>query len=120
MLCSTGPMAVNPPSQTGAPGLTDRFSECAVLDRFVDEVRAGEGRALVVRGEAGVGKTALLEYLAGRACDGYSNSEIGSELFLSPRTVEWHLRKVFTKLGIGSCRQLREALPNLGQVALPA
>src|SRR3984957_2667602 len=50
-----------------AAGLTGRFSERAVLDRFVADVRAGEGRALVVRGEPGVGKTALLDYLAGRA-----------------------------------------------------
>jgi DNA-binding CsgD family transcriptional regulator len=38
-----------------------------LLDAFLDAVRAGEGRALVLRGEAGVGKTALLEYLAARA-----------------------------------------------------
>ena len=50
-----------------AAGLTDRLSERGVLDRFVAGVRAGEGRALVVRGEPGVGKTALLDYLAGRA-----------------------------------------------------
>jgi DNA-binding CsgD family transcriptional regulator len=48
-------------------GLTDRVSERGVLDRFVAGVRAGDGRALVVRGEPGVGKTALLDYLAGRA-----------------------------------------------------
>jgi DNA-binding CsgD family transcriptional regulator len=47
--------------------LTGRLSERDVLDRFVAAVRAGEGRALVVRGEPGVGKTALLDYLAGRA-----------------------------------------------------
>jgi DNA-binding CsgD family transcriptional regulator len=45
----------------------DRLSERGVLDRFVADVRAGEGRALVVRGEPGVGKTVLLDYLAGRA-----------------------------------------------------
>ncbi|HJY96231.1 MAG TPA: ATP-binding protein, partial [Streptosporangiaceae bacterium] len=45
----------------------DRFSERGVLDRFVAGVRAGEGQALVVRGEAGVGKTVLLDYLAGEA-----------------------------------------------------
>jgi DNA-binding CsgD family transcriptional regulator len=50
-----------------AGGLTDRLSERRVLDRFVAGVRAGEGRALVVRGEPGVGKTVLLDYLAGRA-----------------------------------------------------
>jgi DNA-binding CsgD family transcriptional regulator len=48
-------------------GLTDRRGECAVLDLFVDRVRSGEGRALVVRGEPGVGKTALLDYLVRRA-----------------------------------------------------
>src|SRR5579872_3333921 len=47
-------------------GLTGRLSERDVLDRFVADVRAGEGRALAVRGEPGVGKTALLDYLAGR------------------------------------------------------
>jgi DNA-binding CsgD family transcriptional regulator len=45
----------------------DRLSERGVLDRFVADVRAGQGRALVVRGEPGVGKTVLLDYLAGRA-----------------------------------------------------
>src|SRR6202046_3522195 len=50
-----------------AAGLTNRLSERGVLDRFIAGVRAGEGRALVVRGEPGVGKTVLLDYLAGRA-----------------------------------------------------
>src|SRR5258708_8805564 len=51
----------------GAAQLLGRHGECDVLDRFLGAVRAGESRALVVRGEPGVGKTALLEYLAGRA-----------------------------------------------------
>jgi DNA-binding CsgD family transcriptional regulator/tetratricopeptide (TPR) repeat protein len=50
-----------------AAGLADRLSERGVLDRFVARVRAGEGRALVLRGEPGVGKTVLLDYLGGRA-----------------------------------------------------
>jgi DNA-binding CsgD family transcriptional regulator len=52
-----------------ATGLTDRRAECGALDRLVDAVGAGESRALVVRGDPGAGKTALLEYLAGRASD---------------------------------------------------
>ena len=47
--------------------LTGRQSERDVLDRLIEAVGAGESRALVVRGEPGVGKTALLDYLAGRA-----------------------------------------------------
>jgi hypothetical protein len=48
-------------------GLTGRRAECGVLDRFIEAVRAGESRVLVVHGEPGVGTLALLGYLAGRA-----------------------------------------------------
>ena len=44
------------------------------------------------------------------ARDGRTNPQIGAELFLSPRTVEWHLKKVFTKLGISSRMGLHDAL----------
>src|ERR1700704_2687280 len=47
--------------------LRGRRTECEALDRLIDSVRAGESRALVVRGEPGVGKTALLEYIVEQA-----------------------------------------------------
>ena len=51
----------------GAPRLRGRRSECETLDRLLDGVRAGQSRVLVLRGEAGVGKTALLEHLLAQA-----------------------------------------------------
>jgi DNA-binding CsgD family transcriptional regulator len=56
--------------------------------------------------------TAQEAQIACLAGAGRTNPEIGSELYISPRTVEWHLRKVYPKLGISSRRQLRSALPD--------
>jgi DNA-binding CsgD family transcriptional regulator len=60
------------------------------------------------------------EHIARLARDGRTNPQIGAELYLSPRTVEWHLNKVFTKLGITSRRGLRDALPRADREATPA
>jgi hypothetical protein len=108
--------------------LTGRRSECDGLDRLIETVRAGEGRALVVRGEPGVGKTALLDYVAvhaqgcrvARAMGVQSEMELAfaglhqlctARLAISSRTVQYHLGKIFTKLAISSRSQLDQVLP---------
>jgi DNA-binding CsgD family transcriptional regulator len=75
-------------------------------------------RELAVLGEKGLQRsvettedlTVQEFHIARFARDGLSNAEIGARLFISPRTVEWHLGKVFTKLGISSRRQLRDSV----------
>jgi DNA-binding NarL/FixJ family response regulator len=63
---------------------------------------AGTGEALTVQ-EVQVARLAR---------DGLSNPEIGARLFISPRTVQYHLSKVFAKLGISSRGQLHRVLPD--------
>jgi DNA-binding CsgD family transcriptional regulator len=65
---------------------------------------------LVVTGVTGDDLTAQERQIARLARDGLSNPELSARLFLSSRTVEWHLRNVFTKLGIRSRRELASAL----------
>jgi ATP/maltotriose-dependent transcriptional regulator MalT len=64
--------------------------------------------------------TAQERQIAQLACDGLSNPEIGARLFLSPRTVEWHLQKVFGKLGIHRRRELADALAGCDSEPRPA
>ncbi|MCH6166265.1 AAA family ATPase [Pseudonocardia alaniniphila] len=87
-----------------------RFGAEAFAERARRELLAtGESvRRRVV--ETREGLTAQEAQIARLAVDGLTNSEIGAELFISPRTVEWHLHKVFTKLAVNSRSQLRGAL----------
>jgi DNA-binding CsgD family transcriptional regulator len=83
----------------------DAFAERARRELLATGERARK-RSLETRNDL----TAQEEQIARLARDGLSNPEIGTQLFLSARTVEWHLRKVFAKLDITSRRQLRTAL----------
>lgn len=93
-----------------AHALFTRFGAEAFADRAVRELRA-TGESVARRdSRATATLTAQEAQIAQLARDGLTNSEIGAQLFLSPHTVEWHLRKVYAKLGIASRRSLHTAL----------
>ncbi|HEX8856785.1 MAG TPA: AAA family ATPase [Thermoleophilaceae bacterium] len=88
-----------------------RMGMGAFAERASRELQATGETVRKRRAETRDDLTAQEWQIARLARDGLSNPEIGARLFLSPRTVEWHLRKVFSKLGIHSRRELAAALP---------
>ena len=94
--------------------MLSRIGAAGFAERARRELRATGATARKRTRETRDDLTAQEAQIARLAGDGYTNPEIAAELFISPRTVEWHLRKVFPKLGITSRRQLRgESSPAL-------
>ena len=92
----------------------DLFSEIGMLtfaERARHELQATGETVRKRRDETRNDLTPQEEQIARLALEGRTNPEIGAQLYISARTVEWHLRKVFTKLDITSRRGLRDALP---------
>jgi DNA-binding CsgD family transcriptional regulator len=85
------------------------------VEAFADRARhelAATGETVRKRAAQTSGElTAQEAHIARLAAEGLTSPEIAGALYLSPRTVEWHLRKIFTKLGVSTRRQLRR-LPN--------
>ena len=92
----------------------DLFTEIgmeAFADRAEGELAAAGAKVRRRALDAREALTPQEEQIARLARDGLTNAQIGAQLFLSPRTVEWHLHKVFGKLGIDSRSGLEAALP---------
>jgi DNA-binding CsgD family transcriptional regulator len=89
----------------------DSIGAAAFAERARIELRATGGQPRERAVEVADTLTAQEALIARLAGDGASNSEIAGQLFISPATVAYHLRKVFTKLGVSSRDQLAAALP---------
>lgn len=92
----------------------------AFTERAQRELRATGERTRIPAVDTRGRLTPQEAQIAQLAREGLTNPEIGARLFLSARTIEWHLRKVFVKLGVSSRRELRGALSKTGAAALPA
>jgi DNA-binding CsgD family transcriptional regulator len=92
----------------------EAFAERAARELLATGEKARK-RTADTRGQLTAQETQIAE----RARDGHSNPEIGAQLFISPRTVEYHLHKVFTKLEISSRNELQRVLPSDARQAQP-
>jgi len=100
--------------------MLDAMGMAAFAERAGRELQATGETIRKRAAEAPSALTAQEFHIARLARDGRTNPEIGAQLFLSTRTVEWHLSHVFAKLGIGSRRELHAALPLYSQDRQPA
>ncbi len=98
-------------SSMGAGGFADRARRELLATGETVRHRREEARDALTPQE---------EHIARLARDGRTNPEIGAELYISARTVERHLRTVFTKLGISTRKGLHDALPNRDRSAASA
>ena len=101
-------------------GAEEMFTEIGMegfAERAQHELVAAGAKLRKRTEEARDGLTPQEEQIARLARDGLTNAQIGGQLFLSPRTVEWHMHKVFGKLGIDSRNGLAAALPRQGRDA---
>lgn len=88
-------------SDMGIPGFAERARRELAATGETARKRTDDARGDLTAQESQI---ALL------AAEGLTNPEIGARLFLSPRTIEWHLRRIYPKLGVGSRKELRAAL----------
>jgi DNA-binding CsgD family transcriptional regulator len=88
-------------SDIGIPGFAERARRELAATGETARKRTDE-----TRGDL----TAQESQIAQLASDGLTNPEIGAKLFLSPRTIEWHLRRIYPKLGVSSRKELRAVL----------
>jgi DNA-binding CsgD family transcriptional regulator len=96
-----------------AHGMFGRFGAAAFAERARRELQATGDTVQVRSVETRSVLTAQEAHVARLAAEGHTNPEIGAQLFISARTAEYHLHKVFSKLAIGSRRQLRDRLAQL-------
>ena len=107
-------MATHSPVPGRAAQLRGRRSELGVLDRLIEAVRAGESRALVLVGEPGAGKSALLDYLAGRAsgCRVERVAGVQSEMELAFAGLHQLLAPMLDHLRVAALPDLTGAIKN--------
>lgn len=98
---------------TAAHGMFVTIGMSAFAERARRELEATGATIRKRTSEGLTGLTAQEAQIAELAREGYTNPQIAGQLFLSSRTVEWHLRKVFAKLDISSRRELDGALVHL-------